>query len=141
MFIFSIYRDRNKKQNFFKHVKNKEMERPKRKVTVPIEDEDKLDDEEKTRPQKKRKDVIKKEELRAGWKNKLQKRASLEKYAKILGVVISYPKNRKKRLPKSVLLEKILDEAIRRRRSLHQNWITRVDNKQYIHISQNPEHE
>ena len=69
----------------------------------------------------------------------MEKRGNLEKYAHAIGVGISYPKNRKKRLPKNELLEKILDHAIRKRRSLHQNWITRVDNKQSIYRSQNPE--
>jgi hypothetical protein len=36
-------------------------------------------------------------------------------------------------------MEKILDHANRKRRSLHQYWITRVDNKQSIYRSQNPD--
>ena len=104
------------------------------KTKIPIEDEYELEEKwYSVRPQKRRKEVIQTEDLRAGWKKKLEKRGNLEKYARAIGVGLTYPKNRKKRLPKNELLEKILDRAIHKKRSLHQNWITRVDNKQSIY--------
>ena len=77
------------------------------KHNIPTDNEDELK-EEKPRPQKRRKEVIEKEYLRAGWKKKLEKKCNLEKYAQAIGVRLSYPKNRKKRLPKTNCWKKYL---------------------------------
>ena len=92
----------------------KKIKMPKRKV--PIEDEDKL--EEKHAVSRKKE----KENLRAGWKSQLLKsgrKGKLINYARAIGVGISYPNNRKKRLPPDKLIENILDRAIHLKRSLH----------------------
>ena len=104
---------------------------PKHKI--PIEDENKFE----PHPRKK-----KKENIRAGWKTQLLKsgrKGKLANYARAIGVGISYPNNRNKKLPPDKLLENILDHAIHLKRSLHQNWISRVDEKKPIYRSQNVE--
>ena len=112
---------------------------PKHKI--PIENEDDLEEEKhavshprtSAEPRRSKKD---KENLRAGWRAQLLKtgrKGKLIDYARVIGVGISYPNNRKKRLPPDKLLENILDHDIHLKGSLHQNWISRVDEKKSIY--------
>jgi hypothetical protein len=113
------------------------MPRPK-KQKIPIEDEDKLEEKHAVSHPRKKEN----ENLRAGWKTQLLKsgrKGKLTNYARAIGVGISYPNNRNKKLPPDKLVENILDRAIHLKRSLHQNWISRVDDKRPIYRSQNVE--
>ena len=60
----------------------------------------------KIHPRKKRKEVIQKEDLRDGWKKKLEKRGNLEKYAWGICVGVSYPKKRRRNFLKTNCLKK-----------------------------------
>ena len=107
---------------------------PKHKIL--IENEDDLEEEKHavSHPRKKEK-----ENLREGWKSQLLKpgrKGKLTNYARAIGVGISYPNNRKKRLPPDELIERFLDRATHLKRSLHTNWISRVDDKRPIYRSQ-----
>ena len=108
------------------------------KHKIPIENEDELEEKHTvSHPRKKEK-----ENLRAGWRAQLLKsgrKTKLTNYARAIGVGISFPNNRKKRLPPYKLIENILDRATHLKRSLHMNWISRVDSKRPIYRSQNVE--
>ena len=64
------------------------------------------------------------------------RKTKIANYARAICVGISYPNNRKKRLPPNELIERILDRAIHLKRALHMNWISRVDDKRPIYRSQ-----